>query len=737
MKQFIRLSAILILLHSITSAQNPWTRISPVPQENTITDLTIIPGSGRLVAVGERSTVMFSDNQGADWEIKLNPAGMNNQFTAKGICFVSETTGFIHGSGGTILKTTDGGNTWALKHQKYTDPDKGFHHMKFIDDSIGFVCGENGVALKTTDGGETWSAIATGTTANLMKIVFRDSRNGFIYASSQGLITSDGGTTWTWGTIFEGLAGNSINDCVFTNDSTGYVFNMANYPNYESYIYKTTDKGASWKMVCQNNSDAFTGKFAFFDEQRGMAACNSFDYMIKILLTNDGGETWTLNDQPFIPWYAADALIYTGEQHAITAGINGMIFTSENGGQSWEKAYAKNLFGEGDIYKVQFPVINTGYAIVNGSGGGVAMESLMKTTDAGNTWSTIIFDCGDGFLNLHFVSETTGYVVNESFHETIDLAKTTDGGDTWAYHSTGIQFADKGTDFAFFDENNGYIIGTYEIFKTSDGGVSWENIAPTYNSSNKFNKIAFRSKDEIIITGAFNGKAAIYRSANGGADWMPHIVNDSSISEEIALPDEETIVVNCGTQIMKSSDNGITWQLADTDADWLTYNYITFTSPLIGYVVGEGQFSNIMKTTDGGNTWSSLNTNSTSELYTAWFTDDDNGYAYGGKGLIINTTTGGILNINNLYTFKDAEIFTLFPNPATEVIILKPEQDRLLKDKIMLTITDIAGSVVIKKEFSPSKRQLIINAQALKPGVYIAHIQMADGKNESHKIVKL
>lgn len=105
--------------------------------------------------------------------------------------------------------------------------------------------------------------------------------------------------------------------------------------------------------------------------------------------------------------------------------------------------------------------------------------------------------------------------------------------------------------------------------------------------------------------------------------------------------------------------------------------------------------------------------------------------------MIINTTTGGILNINNLYTFKDAEIFTLFPNPATEVIILKPEQDRLLKDKIMLTITDIAGSVVIKKEFSPSKRQLIINAQALKPGVYIAHIQMADGKNESHKIVKL
>lgn len=70
--------------------------------------------------------------------------------------------------------------------------------MKFIDDSIGFVCGENGVALKTTDGGETWSAIATGTTANLMKIVFRDSRNGFIYASSQGLITSDGGTTWTF-----------------------------------------------------------------------------------------------------------------------------------------------------------------------------------------------------------------------------------------------------------------------------------------------------------------------------------------------------------------------------------------------------------------------------------------------------------------------------------------------------------------------------------------------------------
>ena len=68
----------------------------------------------------------------------------------------------------------------------------------FIDENRGWVTGSNGAILTTSDGGTTWSKQTSGTTAQLNAVNFLpDGRYGWI-AGSNGLIlsTDDGGATW-------------------------------------------------------------------------------------------------------------------------------------------------------------------------------------------------------------------------------------------------------------------------------------------------------------------------------------------------------------------------------------------------------------------------------------------------------------------------------------------------------------------------------------------------------------
>ena len=76
------------------------------------------------------------------------------------IVFLDETTGFAVNSGGSILMTTDAGETWKIKahYQRNT-----FSEIKFIDSKIGFAIspysyiGDDISFVFTTDGGLNWS----------------------------------------------------------------------------------------------------------------------------------------------------------------------------------------------------------------------------------------------------------------------------------------------------------------------------------------------------------------------------------------------------------------------------------------------------------------------------------------------------------------------------------------------------------------------------------------------------
>ena len=157
-------------------------------------DLRGIAGSGQTsVAVGDQAILRTTD--GVTWAAIAGASGR----TMYDVAFASASTVFAVGSGGGILKSVDGGSSFALQTSNETETMRG---ISCIDANRCWAGGDSETMRKTTDGA-TWSAKlgVYGTNA----VTFTDMNNGFLvvdnrYVGNQytGVLYSiDGGDTWT------------------------------------------------------------------------------------------------------------------------------------------------------------------------------------------------------------------------------------------------------------------------------------------------------------------------------------------------------------------------------------------------------------------------------------------------------------------------------------------------------------------------------------------------------------
>jgi photosystem II stability/assembly factor-like uncharacterized protein len=733
---YLRTTLIVIFSFTVSTllAQAPWTRITPTPQENTINDITRIPGTDRLVAVCEGSTVMMSDDAGETWDLILNPAGRNNQYICKGIHFISETTGFINGGRETILKTTDGGQNWNLEYAGNSIYDwQCINDLEFCTDTHGFAVGDHGQLLETFDAGESWQVIESGVLTNLNHVVFADSLTGFIFTwSTECLKTSNGGATWTLEPLSPEIADGQLYDCYFVNDSTGFVFIYTGSPYADGCIFRTTDAGNNWSLV-HTESSAYSGKFAFFDEQHGIMASATWGYQTKFLETENGGITWNVIEEAWLPWWSTYGMICIDQNNVLSVGLYGMIYMSNDGGLSWQPKQSR-LFS-GDIFDVRFIDEDTGFALTDTGSGGVASTSIKKTLDGGESWEIIYMNSWSYGLDFDFLNNNTGFLAVTG-NDTLLLLKTSDGGENWEETKTSFELLP--TDIKFFDENNGLISGEYSVVKTSDGGLTWQDVTPG-SGLFTFNEIEYRSETEVYIVGSSGyGITIVHRSIDGGDTWQTIFEGDYGPATNIALPDENTILITSSFKIFKSLDNGLTWYWStSTNPNQIEYRSLHFSSPMIGYAVGLGDFANIEKTTDGGDTWFPLETKITSGLNAACFFNDEEGLGFGDKGVMIRTTTGGVTGTHNRVISEADSYFTASPNPFSDEIIIRPVVGNKVVYPVQVLLTDASGRQIMEKRIESEGTSLRLSGTGLKPGIYICRISSRNGVTETLKLVKI
>ncbi|MDE0467241.1 MAG: YCF48-related protein [Candidatus Poribacteria bacterium] len=215
------------------------------------------------------------------------------------IYFIDENVGYITGGRGTILKTEDGGKTWARKMARSDTPGRGgrpggiranLMGIQMINETTGFIAGSENTILKTTDGGETWigsseRARVGETRNNLENILFVSPTTGWVIGSFGTLLhTMDGGENWE---KRDPGFDNNLFGIHFLDENTGWICGQ------EGLILHTTDGGATWNQQKTESYDDLHD-IIFVDAMVGWAVggYNS------VLHTTDGGQTWTVSNIP-------------------------------------------------------------------------------------------------------------------------------------------------------------------------------------------------------------------------------------------------------------------------------------------------------------------------------------------------------------------------------------------------------------------------------------------------------
>jgi photosystem II stability/assembly factor-like uncharacterized protein len=107
--------------------------------------------------------------------------------------FLNGRRGFLVGSDGNIVGTSDAGRSWT---NIYSGVVEDLHDITFINKQTGFVVGDFGRILKTLDGGITWKKTNSGTQEDIFCIGFINDYEGWVGAENGLRYTTDGGETW-------------------------------------------------------------------------------------------------------------------------------------------------------------------------------------------------------------------------------------------------------------------------------------------------------------------------------------------------------------------------------------------------------------------------------------------------------------------------------------------------------------------------------------------------------------
>lgn len=199
----------------------------------------------RLVAVGDRGHIVYSDNQGGSWTQASVPVSV--MLTA--VHFATPQLGWAVGHHGVILHTTDGGLHWTLQRaDREANSEKAGAPLLgvwFADENTGYAVGAYGYFLVTHDGGATWtdnsSAITNPDAWHLNAIRGGASGPVFIVGEHGKLFRSlDRGATWS--PLASPFDGSYFGVAPIAGDLV-LIYGL------QGRLFASADQGASWQQV--------------------------------------------------------------------------------------------------------------------------------------------------------------------------------------------------------------------------------------------------------------------------------------------------------------------------------------------------------------------------------------------------------------------------------------------------------------------------------------------------------
>ena len=194
-----------------------WTSPPVTPDPFYFTDVVFKDANnGILLGSTNSSPVVYvTSNGGSSW---ISASGVSANMPMSG-CYVSGSTYYLVDNGGHIKKSIDNGLNWTTV---FTVPGGLFTGIDFLNNTIGMACGDNGLIVKTSDGGATWAIQVVGTD------IWRDfgwENPEHVFCSGTPEIVAEstnGGVTWENG-FPQSTYQAALYECIFTPDGHGFI----------------------------------------------------------------------------------------------------------------------------------------------------------------------------------------------------------------------------------------------------------------------------------------------------------------------------------------------------------------------------------------------------------------------------------------------------------------------------------------------------------------------------------
>jgi len=529
----------------------------------TINDLSVVQEvNPNVVIVGGGCTVRESVNGGASFtSMPINPTESSCPTNVASFSFSDQNTGYVELDDGTILFTSDGGQTVQAKTSAPVNSGTATD-LDFVSPSTGFaVSGVSesstggGVIERTTDSANSWTQVGSAS-HGLNAITFVTPTQGFAVGDNDTLLaSSDGGSTWTAQPL--------------TLPAGSGPFNLS-------------------AISC---SSATTCLISTVDGK-------------ELIRTADGGMTGTIVNPSSQLLF--DVAFSTGS-NVVGVGADGATVLSADGGQTFPNVISSDL---------GFDLNTSGAGILAGGVAGSAYipgasGRIAATTNDGASWSLLRVPTTNDVSDVAFPTTSDGFELESDG----TLRTTTNAGVSWASQDTGVSGA---VALAATSPENVLLIGPRGVNRSTDGGSSFSSVsgkvvlAAKPKRTTTVGKLGLANSQTVGGTVLAWGRSGLFESTNGGGAWkltpgpLPkgHLVSVSFVSPSTGY------AMDNSERVFFTRNRGRKWTQLET-IGWPALTSLSFSSASDGLVALSGyDFDNpdfnsvdVLATTNGGKTW--------------------------------------------------------------------------------------------------------------------------------------
>jgi photosystem II stability/assembly factor-like uncharacterized protein len=352
-----------------------------------------------LVAGNDDGDLYRSIDAGSSWVKVWN--GVQAASMTGGV-FVSATNGFVLEAGNLLLRTDDGGRTWAYSSNGWA---MDLNDIKMFSATHGLACGGGGSILRTVNAGHTWTPTRPGwilsNGAPLMDLSLVPPSFAFAAGDHGTMVKSlDGGDTWQRVQAPLGFPGGGVGDywaCHFISPTEGWLgggfFELTH----------TTDGGATWQQqFVDSASSSGVYDLDFVDAQHGWAVGTTDG----VMRTTNGGATWTFAAFGGLGPHAR-AVDFVDPQVGWAASRDGWIARSVDGGLTWTQQATLGSGVGTNLFSLHAISRNECWAATEDDG------RVFYTTNGGNAWRELVtpfHDDYDGYRGIRVTATGDIYV---------------------------------------------------------------------------------------------------------------------------------------------------------------------------------------------------------------------------------------------------------------------------------------------------------------------------------------